>query len=53
MHNVLIAIGNAEGAANNAQRLKYLTAAESRLADTAPLVRVAVWALANISPLMT
>ena len=46
VRNVLIAIGNAEGAANNAQRLKYLTAIESRLADTAPLVRgMAVWAL--------
>ena len=46
VRNVLIAIGNAAGAANNAQRLKYLTAIESRLADTAPLVRgMAVWAL--------
>ena len=46
VRNVLIAIGNAAGAVNNAQRLKYLTAIESRLADTAPLVRgMAVWAL--------
>ena len=46
VRNVLIAIGNAAGVANNAQRLKYLTAIESRLADTAPLVRgMAVWAL--------
>ena len=46
VRNVLIAIGNAAGVANNAQRLKYLTAIECRLADTAPLVRgMAVWAL--------
>ena len=46
VRNVLIAIGNAAGAVNNAQRLKYLTAIECRLADTAPLVRgMAVWAL--------
>ena len=46
VRNVLIAIGNAAGAANKAQRLKYLTAIESRLADSAPLVRgMAVWAL--------
>ena len=46
VRNVLIAIGNAAGAVNNAQRLKYLTAIEGRLADTAPLVRgMAVWAL--------
>ena len=46
VRNVLIAIGNAAGAANNSQRLKYLTAIESRLVDAAPLVRgIAVWAL--------
>ena len=46
VRNVLVAIGNAAGAANNTQRLKYITAIESRLADTAPLVRgMAVWAL--------
>ena len=46
VRNVLIAIGNAAGSINARQRLKFLTAIENRLADTAPLVRgMAVWAL--------
>ena len=46
VRNVLIAIGNAAGAVTPSQQSQYLTAIESRLIDTSPLVQgMAVWAL--------